>query len=186
MLPNRNPATGCFESGAVLTVPERFWPKVDTGSEDGCWPWTGSIFKELGYGAFRYEGQAQYAHRVAWILASGQPIPTGLRILHTCDNRPCVRNDDPGIYAVRGIEYPRFGHLWLGTQAANIADMVDKGRLSHGDRHPFAKLTADDVREIRRRYIFRKLTSVDLAQEYEVARTIIMRIIRRERWAHIE
>lgn len=39
-------------------------------------------------------------------------IPPGMVIMHTCDNRLCVRPD----------------HLRLGTQAENIQDMWSKGR----------------------------------------------------------
>jgi hypothetical protein len=51
------------------------------------------------------------AHRFAWIEANG-PVPAGLHVLHTCDNPLCVRPS----------------HLWLGTQAENLADMTAKGR----------------------------------------------------------
>jgi hypothetical protein len=59
-------------------------------------------------------GSVWKAHRVAWTLANG-PIPAGMHVLHTCDNPPCCNP----------------GHLWLGTQADNMADMARKGRTSN-------------------------------------------------------
>lgn len=70
------------------------------------------------------------AHHAAWEEASGSPVPEGLCVCHTCDTPNCIQNQGAGTYAVDGVEYPRYGHLWLGTHAANMADMNGKGRGS--------------------------------------------------------
>lgn len=87
----------------------RFFSHVPIGAED-CWVWQGAK-KDTGYGAFRLNGRTLRAHRVAYELLEG-PIPDGMIIMHTCDNRACVRLD----------------HLRLATQAENILDMFEKGR----------------------------------------------------------
>lgn len=84
-----------------------------------CWEWTGSRNKK-GYGVFRAIGRVELAHRASWALANGL-IPSGLCVLHKCDRPSCVNP----------------AHLFIGTQADNVADMEAKGRGSHprGDRH---------------------------------------------------
>lgn len=107
-------------------IADRLWARV-TKSAD-CWAWTGSTDRK-GYGHIgRGHRKTPAVHRVAWELATGHPISPDLWVLHVCDNPPCVRNDDIGIYVVRGVEYPRRGHLFLADHDVNMADMADKGR----------------------------------------------------------
>lgn len=102
----------------------RFWAKVDrSGGADACWEWTAACFK-AGYGAIRLTivGVTKWtetAHRVAYSLVYGQ-IPDGMYICHHCDNPPCCNPN----------------HLFADTQAANVADMVAKGRhVTWAERH---------------------------------------------------
>jgi len=90
-----------------------------------CVEYPNSIEKS-GYARPRRDGKNYFAHRLAWEEANG-PIPEGLFVLHHCDNKPCVNVD----------------HLFLGTQADNMADMLAKGRdrrcgrptiVTHGNR----------------------------------------------------
>lgn len=95
--------------------PEWFWSKVDrSGGPDACWPWTMARLPR-GYGVLAYQQRQTYSHRVAYLLDSGF-IPDNVPfVCHTCDNPPCCNPD----------------HLWLGTHADNMADMVAKGRERH-------------------------------------------------------
>lgn len=67
-----------------------FWAKVERNSGEGCWEWKGSR-DMTGYGHVRLDGRLQKAHRVAWLLATGQQ--PGLRLRHLCRNPSCVRPD---------------------------------------------------------------------------------------------
>ena len=68
------------------TVEERFWSKVT--KTETCWLWTRAK-TSAGYGQFRLDGQAQYAHRLAYQWLIG-PIPEGLQIDHLCRVPACV------------------------------------------------------------------------------------------------
>lgn len=95
-----------YNRGEVET---RFWARILKSS--GCWVWQGCR-QYPGYGRMGLPGKkVEYAHRVSWTLHYGE-IPVGLRVLHKCDNPPCARPD----------------HLFLGTQADNLADMAAKCR----------------------------------------------------------
>lgn len=200
-----------FLSGSHLrkrfTLIERFWLYVDKDERPGaCWLWAGGRTQSgpYGYGAFTVGLAALKAHRLAYELASGQPIPDGLDILHTCDIPLCVRNDGSGVYEVDGILLPRRGHLALGTHADNMADAARKDKWPHephpvetrarGERAGSAKLTEDDVAEIRRlrastpglKHDPSRWTLQRLADRFGVANHTIHMIVTRKIWQHVE
>lgn len=190
----------CFAVARMIPEADQFWAKIKR--TDSCWEWIGRSSR-AGYGRVNGSGNGArdpFAHRFALEMAMGAPLPDGLFALHTCDNPPCVRNDDPGIYVVRGIARPRFGHLWMGTQQDNLADMVDKGRHSHGETHKsrtrpesvkrgeasnLAMLSPEAVRQIRARHAAGGISQQALADLFGVHRRTVGHIVNRERWAHI-
>jgi predicted DNA-binding protein len=93
----------------------RFWSKVNVLSDDDCWEWSGGKYPS-GYGTFSFMGKSMQAHRVSYILTTGE-IPPRMCICHKCDNPPCVN--------------PR--HLFLGTYQDNTNDMIKKGRWKKGE-----------------------------------------------------
>jgi hypothetical protein len=96
----------------MTTDEERFWAQVDrSDGPDACWPWTGAQNPRNGYGYLTYRSAQRFAHRVALEL-SGQEIPVGLLVMHTCENPLCCNP----------------AHLKVGTRADH---MQRRSRLRH-------------------------------------------------------
>jgi hypothetical protein len=93
---------------AVRALDQRLKSKLVLDPDTGCHLWTGT--EKGGYGQI-----AICARRLAWELANG-PIPRGMQVLHRCDEPRCCNPD----------------HLFLGTQAENMADMRRKGSGRNG------------------------------------------------------
>lgn len=111
---------------------ERFNSKFGIRLPDGCWTWIAGK-NARGYGQFRVKGRTYLAHRVAFQSANGI-LPADQVVRHKCDNPECVNPE----------------HLILGSQADNMRDMSERGRVrnqnsdrSHCDNgHP---LTEDNI-----------------------------------------
>ena len=145
-----------------------FWAKVDVRGPDDCWEWT--AFKDRGYGVFGVfgvTGGPQGAHRVSAHLA-GMKIE-GLYVCHHCDN-PCCVNPN---------------HLFVGTNADNMRDKMQKGRGAKGESAGPAKLTADQVLEMRALYATGRWTQKGLADRYSVSPEQVCNIVNRKQWKHI-
>jgi hypothetical protein len=154
------------------TPVERFWLQVDqSNGPDSCWLWTGGTRDQSrAYGSMSVGDRKILVHRFSWELACG-PIPNGMRVLHTCDNPPCVNPS----------------HLFLGTQLDNIADRKAKGRSANGSRIPHAVLTPGIVKEIRQRLKWYDRTDgcAALAKEFGVGKTTIWQAAHGKSWKNI-
>lgn len=153
---------------SLRPVMERFWEKVDTTASGGCWVWTGNI-ESNGYGRFYFRGRLRWAHRAAYELLVG-PIPEGHEIRHlVCDNPPCVNP----------------AHLATGTRMQNVGDAVRKLRHAFGERGGTAKLTEEQVRDIKSQVARGGRLHKHIAADYGVSRSTVDMIGRGERWARV-
>jgi hypothetical protein len=134
-----------------IPLAERFEAKFNK-LEGQCWLWLASRNK-FGYGMFKTDGRKiARAHRVAYELANG-PIPKGLSVCHSCDNRNCVNP----------------AHLFLGTHADNMRDCANKGRFGR------SALTPELVSEIRG-LLSSGARQAEIVRRYGLSRSAVCRI----------
>jgi hypothetical protein len=138
----------------MKTIRERLMAKVSVKSEKECWNWNGCRLKK-GYGQMWDGERLKLAHRVSYEVYIG-PIEGGMFVCHRCDNPVCVNP----------------AHLFLGTNAENMADKVSKGRQSR-------KLKDADVAAIRSAS---GVTQQELAKQFNVGQDQISRIRSGKRW----
>ena len=131
----------------------------------GCWIWTGAT-DAFGYGRVTLPRPRRpgLAHRAAYELWRGS-IPSGLWVLHRCDNPKCVNPS----------------HLFLGTPQDNVRDMTSKSRQARGAQNAAARLTSDDVSLI----LSSSEAGTVLAAMFGVCASTINRVRRGETWAHL-
>lgn len=157
----------------MKTLEERFFAKVDKHAPNGCWTWTASRYTS-GYGQFGDNRDGVWkpygAHRISWEIHQG-PIPDGMVVCHTCDIKLCVNPD----------------HLFLGTQAENLADMVAKGRTNgpKGERSGLAKLDTAKVLAIRKLLKQGRLTQRQIGAMFDIDNSTVCCINTRKTWTHI-
>lgn len=151
-----------------MTAIARFWSKVDKRGPDECWLWTASTDTH-GYGQLRIDAtRKRLAHRFAWELANGSAL--GMCVCHRCDVRRCVNPS----------------HLFLGSNAENVADRHAKGRsrAPSGAASGRAKLTDADVRAVFD-MLGRGVTQKQIAEGMGVSKSAISWISTGQAWRHI-
>lgn len=141
-----------------------FFSRAFPEPNSGCWIWTGE-WKNDGYGECWTFGRRETAHRASYRELKG-PIPKGLMVRHTCDVRACVNPD----------------HLLIGTQQDNMDDKVARHRQARGLTSGQAKLTEEEVREIRASALAQRT----LAKIYNVSQPAIGMIKRRVNWKYLD
>jgi hypothetical protein len=134
-----------------------------------CFRWTGSIHDHR-YGIF----SSTRVHIFAYWLFLGQ-VSEDDNVLHKCNYRPCVRP----------------GHLYLGTQAMNMAQKVADGRARGGVRpgqvgelNNSAKVATGQAQYALDLYAA-GYRQVDIAWLARLTQSNAHNIVRRETWKHL-
>lgn len=134
-----------------------------------CWIWTRC--KSLDKYGYINLGQKQHlVHRVSYEYYNDIFIPEGMFVCHKCDTPACLRPD----------------HLFLGTPLDNTLDSVRKRRIQHGEKSSSAKLTDEQVRNIKIEMKEKNINQYELARQWGVDRSIITMILKGRIWKHIQ
>lgn len=147
---------------------QKVFARIATGLPDECWLWVGKKNAE-GRGQIVFNGRAYIATRLLYVYYHGEFPANKPFALHTCDNPRCCNPQ----------------HLVAGTQQENITDMVGKGRQrgACGESNAKAKLTTQQVQEVKSLYATGNYSYAALGRLYGVAYPTIRRIVDRTGWA---
>jgi len=174
-----------------------FWDRVYSHTEikygdnpfstaEGCHLFKGHRNAD-GYGRIYRDGKLVFVHREIWKEAHGQ-IPEKMNVCHKCDTPNCIN----------------IHHLFLGTQAENVADMWAKGRgenlrrfgnthtrgksINSGSKHGLSIFTEEQAQAIKDS--FKDDNSwgnvVKQAKVHECSTTAINHIRAGTRWKHLK
>ena len=156
---------------------KRFWSKVNK-TED-CWLWTAAVSnpklldqidESRAYGIFWNGKRLVGAHRFVYELTR-RPLQQGEIVMHLCDRPRCVNPD----------------HLMVGSQPQNIRQAVVKGRFKGnpfcGSSRHGSKLTEEKV-ELIKKMASNGMTHRKIANHFDVAYSLITRIVKGTIWRH--
>jgi hypothetical protein len=150
---------------------EMFWAQVSPEPNSGCWLWEGAL-NYKGYGTIgngdRRCGVTHFA-----LSMVGKPRPNkAMLACHHCDVPWCVNP----------------AHLFWGTPADNMADMMAKGRhrptTSRGEMMHNSVMTEALVRSIRAEVAAGGVQK-KIAERHGVTPTCIFEIVHRKTWRHV-
>lgn len=135
-----------------------------TGTECLIWPYGKN---DEGYGHIRIGRGRATAHRLACIHRNGPPPTPRHQAAHSCGNVACCNPF----------------HLRWATARENSADRVGHGTDCRGENNGRAKLTAENVMEIRS--LGSELTQAVIAERFGIERSVVSRIISKKAWSSV-
>ena len=183
-----------------------FWKKVAICDPDECWLWLLSL-KSSGYGQAFWEGRNRIAHQVAYEVANDMKFARGRIfdkntecVCHSCDNKICcnpnhlwlgTQKDNIKDRDQKGRRTRKAGDdHWSRINPDKVASGDRHGshtkpeRVARGERQGGAKLSENDVRNIRARRANGEMCRF-IADDYGVHRAHITSICKRVTWKHV-
>jgi hypothetical protein len=144
--------------------------RVQIDPASNCWNWQQAL-SPRGYGMASYVGRKKMqAHRLSFTAFVGS-IPEGLLVRHLCHNKRCCNPE----------------HLRPGTEQDNADDETIAGHRSgpDGAQNGMARLTAENVREMRRDHATGRYSQRELAAKYGTTSGQVNAIVNGKSWKHV-
>ncbi|TGV15847.1 hypothetical protein EN816_00930 [Mesorhizobium sp. M8A.F.Ca.ET.173.01.1.1] len=137
-------------------------------ASDECleWPYTRT---NAGYGQISIKGRRHNVSRYVCALVHGEPPERRFQAAHLCGNGHlgCVNPN----------------HLVWKTPSANQLDRNVHGTDIRGEQHAMAKLTEQEVREMRR--LSESHTATEIAKMFSISLAHTCKIIKNKSWQHV-
>lgn len=155
--------------GKRRDLADQVMSRLGPATDRGCRPWMAKRDKD-GYGVVTINGREKRVTHAVWFLRTGRWLIRGEVIAHTtCDWPPCCE----------------FAHLTLTDLRGNVDDMLSKERQARGERQWQAKLTVEQVLEMRARYAAGGVSLTALGRAYGVSYATARSAINGEHWRHV-
>lgn len=184
----------------------KFWGQyLKYNTQNGCLEWTRSL-NRAGYARASIRGRLYFAHRIAYYIYYMED-PGDLLVMHLCDNPKCCNPlhlalgthiDNAQDMVNKGRNQTGDQH-WMKRDRAHYEELKRQGKFighlnlpKNGADHPFTKLTADNVREIRQkrlkcgndRLLIGQMNH-ELGEKFGVSHSTISAVTRGKSWKHI-
>ena len=161
-----DPMAGPTERGRAAA----FLDQAVSYAGDQCllWPFATN---GTGYGIAQDRGAMRYVHRIVCERAHGAPPSKGHEVAHDNNGIPCVS---------RACVNPK--HLRWATRSDNCLDKNAHDTSQRGERNPFAKLTTEQVQEIRS--LKGRASQREIAEMFGVARETVRNVHIGSTWQH--
>ena len=152
---------------------DRFWSHVDIREPNECWNWKLSPTPN-GYGLYASGGKIYRTQRFAYLHSNGlntHKLTKHEKITTTCGNNLCCNPAH--------LKYNKMQDVWNKIK--------EDGTMTCGSKHAMSKMTEQDVRDIRARYVSR--SNVDgyagIGKDYGVTPGCIRDIMIGKTWKHV-
>ena len=132
-----------------------------------CWEWQKGRDREA-YGSIKRDRKTYRTHRKSYEVFIGE-IPKGIQVNHKCDNKICCNPN----------------HLFIGTHKDNMKDRNNKNRTAKGEDNGRAKLTENEVINIRKLWKSTRYTQKELSARFNVSAMNVCTIVNNKTWKHI-
>jgi hypothetical protein len=166
----------------------------------GCRLWKRGVCGKTGYGEVWNGEKTVSTHRLSFELFK-EKIPIGIFVCHRCDVRSCINpdhlflgtaKDNMKDASLKG-RMPRGDKNGARLHPEKLARGNKNGARLYpdrlippkGERNGMAKLSSEDVQEIKIKYLPGKISYRELAESYGVSRSAISKIIIGKSWRHL-